>query len=122
MQNHQADVPVSAKETGVKRITIIVPVECFDKLEACLRGTGVHGLTVTKVRGFGEHANLFHRDLLVDNISVDIYAGADKAENIIQTVINFKSDEFTPTGVLAVEPVERLVYLRTGEEITASSF
>jgi len=106
---------------NVKRITIIVPVECFDKLETCLRGTGVHGLTVTQVRGFGEHANFYHRDLLVDNIRVDIYAGEDKVNSIIDTVVNFKSEEFTHTGVLAVESVEHLVNLRTGEEVFASN-
>lgn len=124
MQNHQSDPAVSktGTATGVKRITIIVPLECFEKLETCLRGTGVHGLTVTEVRGFGEHVNFFQRDLLVRNIRVDIYAGAEKSESIIDAVINFRSDEYTHTGVLAVESVERLVNLRTAEEITASNF
>jgi len=108
-------------EMNVKRITIIVPVECFDKLETCLRGTGVHGLTVTQVRGFGEHANFYHRDLLVDNIRVDIYTGAEKVESIVDSVVNFQSEEFTHTGLLAVESVERLVNLRTGEEVSASN-
>jgi nitrogen regulatory protein P-II 1 len=106
---------------NVKRISIIVPVECFDKLETCLRGTGVHGLTVTHVRGFGEHANFYQRDLLVDNIRVDIYTGEDKAEGIIDSVINFQADDFTHTGLLAVESVERLVNLRTGEEVAVSN-
>jgi len=105
---------------NVKRITIIVPVECFDKLETCLRGTGVHGMTVTEVRGFGEHANFYQRDLLVRNIRVDIYTGADKAENIIDSVVNFQAEEFTHTGLLAVESVDRLVNLRTGEEVAVS--
>jgi len=107
---------------SVKRITTIVPVESFEKLETCLRGTGVHGLTVTEVRGFGEHANFFQSDLLVSNIRVDIYAGVEKAESIIGTVINFRSDEYTQSGVLAVESVERLVNLHTGKDVTASDF
>jgi len=121
MQNHQPDMSVSKQEmeTGVKRVTIIIPVECFATLETCLRGTGVHGMTVTEVRGFGEHANFFQRDLLVRNICVDIYAGAEKVQDIIDAVVNFQSDEFTHTGVLAVESVERLVNLQTGGEITA---
>jgi len=107
---------------NVKRVTIIVPVECFDKLEACLRGVGVHGLTVTEVRGFGAHANFYQRDLLVDNIRIDIYTGADKVESVIDSVINFQADDFAHTGMLAIEPVERLVNLRTGEEVPASRF
>lgn len=106
---------------NVKRITIIVPVECFEKLETCLRGTGVHGLTVTQVRGFGAHANFYQRDLLVDNIRVDIYTGEDKAGGIIDSVINFQAEDFTHTGLLAVESVERLVNLRTGEEVAVSN-
>ena len=106
---------------NVKRITIIVPVDCFEKLETCLRGTGVHGLTVTEVRGFGEYANFYQRNLLVDNIRIDIYAGTDKAESIIDSVIDFQADDFTRTGLLAVEPVERLVSLRTGEAVVLAN-
>lgn len=106
----------------MKQITIIVPIECLDKLEACLRGTGVHGLTVTEVKGFGEHANYFHRDLLVRNVRLDIYAGEEKAAAIIDTVINFQSDDQTPAGILAVNSVERLVNLYSGEDITAKDY
>ncbi len=107
---------------SIKRITIIVPLECIEKLEACLRGAGVHGLTITEVQGFGEHANFFHRDLTVSNVRVDIYAGVDKAEDIVNTVINFKADDYTPAGILAIEPVERLISLHSGEDIAAADY
>ncbi len=107
---------------SMKRITIIVPVECMDKLEACLRGAGVHGLTVTEVQGFGEHANFFQRDLLVRNIRVDIFAGAKKAETIIETVIGFQSDDYAPAGILVVDTVDRLVSLYSGEDITDEDY
>ena len=107
---------------SMKRITMIVPIDCVEKLEACLRGTGVHGITVTEVQGYGEHANFFHRDLTVSNIRVDIYAGADKADQVIDTIINFKSDDYTPSGILAVESVERLVSLHTGEDIVTADY
>jgi len=106
----------------MKRITIIVPIECLDKLEACLRGTGVHGLTVTEVRGFGGHANFFQRDLLVKNVRVDIFAGAKKAEAIIETVTNFQSDDYTSAGILIVDSVERLISLYSGEDITDEDY
>jgi nitrogen regulatory protein PII len=107
---------------SMKHITIIVPVECMDKLEACLRGAGVHGLTVTEVQGFGGHANFFQRDLLVRNIRVDIFAGAKKAETIIKTVTSFRSDDYTPAGILVVDSVERLVSLYSGEDITDENY
>ncbi len=106
----------------MKRITIIAPIECLDSLEACLRGVGVHGLTVTEAKGFGEHANYFNRDLLVRNVRLDIYAGEEKAEAIVETVINFKGDSHTPAGILAIESVERLVNLYSGEDITAKDY
>jgi len=107
---------------SMKRISIIVPIECLEKLEACLRGTGVHGLTVSEVKGFGGHANFFHRNLKVSNVRVDIYAGEKKAEAIIATVVNFRSDNYTPAGILAVESVEQLVSLYSGENITGEDF
>jgi len=107
---------------SMKRITIIVPVECLEKLEACLRGAGVHGLTVTEVQGFGEHANFFARDLLVKNIRVDIFAGAKKTETIIKAVTSFQSNDYTPAGILVVDSVERLISLYSGKDITDENY
>jgi len=107
---------------SMKRITIIVPIECLDKLEACLRGAGVHGLTVTEVQGFGGHANFFQRDLLVSNVRVDIFAGAKKAETIIDTVTSFQSDDYTPAGILVVDSIDRLISLYNGKDITDEDY
>lgn len=122
MQKHPSDLSLSQEKTDMKRLTIIVPVECFEELETCLCGTGIHGLTVTEVRGFGEHANFYQRDLLVRNIRVDIYAGVERADRITDAVINFKRDGYTHMGILAVEPVERFINLFTGKETGTLNF
>jgi len=103
----------------MKRITSIVPVELLEKLEKCLRATGVPGMTVDEVRGFGEHANFFSRDLMRSNVRIEIYISESKLDSTIQAIVDFAQQEHTPAGILVIESVERMINLNDGTEILA---
>ena len=103
----------------IKRITAIVPEELIGVCERCLRKCGVPGMTIEKVRGFGEHANYFSSDLLMSNIQVIVYVSEQKAPAVVDALKAFALEKHTPAGILAVESIERLVNLNTGEDVTA---
>lgn len=103
----------------IKRITAIVPEELIDSFERCLRKCGVPGMTIDKVRGFGEHANYFSSDFLRSNIRVVVYVSEQRAAAVIDALKEFALEEHTPSGILAVESVERLVNLNSGEDMDA---
>lgn len=104
---------------GIKRITAILPEEMIDCFERSLRKCGVPGMTIDKVRGFGEHANYFASDLMKSNIRVVVYASEERAAAVIDAVQTCALDEHTPSGILAVEAVERLIDLHSGQEMGA---
>jgi nitrogen regulatory protein P-II 1 len=101
----------------IKRITAIVPQELIDSCERCLRKCGVPGMTIEKVRGFGEHANYFSSDLLMSNVQVVVYVSEQKAATVVDALKSFARNEHTPAGILAIESIERLVNLNTGEDV-----
>lgn len=102
---------------GTKRITAIVPEEMTDSFERSLRKCGVPGMTIDKVRGFGQHANFFSSDLLKSNIRVVVYVSEERAAAVIHAIRTCAQKEYTPSGILTVEAVERLIDLSSGEEI-----
>lgn len=104
---------------GIKRITAIVPEELVENFERCLRKCGVPGMTIDKVRGYGQHANYFSRDLLKSNVRVVVYVSDERAVAVIEALKSFALEEHTPSGILAVEAVERLIDLNSGEEVGA---
>ena len=102
----------------IKRITSIVPVQMLKPLEQHLRSCGVPGVTVEHVQGYGEHPNYFRRDLMQANARVVLYAEADDVESIVAAVIRCATEAGTQAGILAVETIDRLVHLPSGEDVS----
>ena len=102
----------------IKRITAIVPVPMLKPLEKHLRACGVPGVTVEKVKGYGEHPNYFRRDLMQANARVVLYAEADDVDTIVAAVIDCATEVGTQAGILAVETIDRLVHLPSGEDVS----
>jgi nitrogen regulatory protein P-II 1 len=103
----------------IKRITIIVPRDCLDDFEHCLRAAGVPGMTIDDVRGFGEHANYFSQDLLMSNVRIEVYLGEARCQEICDRVREFSTRKHTPAGILSVESIEALFDLNSGQNVPA---
>ena len=101
----------------IKRITAVFPESLEDSFERCLRKCGVPGMTIDKVRGFGEHANYFSDDLLKSNIRAVIYVGEQRAGALVEALQEFALEEHTTSGIVVVETVERLIKLHTGADV-----
>lgn len=103
---------------AIKRITIIVPKDCLEDFEHCLRSAGVPGMTIDNVKGFGEHANFFSSDLLRSNARIEVYIGEDRCSEICRNLCAFAGEVGASTGILTVEPVDRLIDLCSGRELS----
>ena len=102
----------------IKRITAIVPVQMLKPLEKHLRTCGVPGVTVEHVKGYGEHPNYFRRDLMQANARVVLYAEDNDVETIVAAVTRCATEAGTQAGILAVETIDRLVHLPSGDDVS----
>lgn len=107
---------------NIKRITIIIPIAQLADFEKCLRAAGVHGMTVDTVQGFGEHVNYFRSDLLRENVQIQVFVGVDRCEEITGAIKRFAKDSHTSAGILAIESIDRLIDLNSGQDILATNF
>lgn len=96
---------------NMKRITGIVPVEMLDTMERHLRAAGVPGITVERVRGYGEHPNYFRRDLMQENVRLVLYSDADSVDRIVSAIADCARDTGLAGGVVTVDDIERLIHL-----------
>lgn len=92
----------------IKRITVVMPPELLPSLEKQLRKSGVNGVTVEHVQGYGEHPNFFRRDLMHENVRLILYADADKVEEYVDAIQSCASKGNTYHGVLTVETIDRM--------------
>ncbi len=96
-------------------VAIIRPL-ALEPVEKALQEMGVHGLTVTRAKGFGAHANLFSRDWLVDQVKIEIYLEQDRAESIAQAILDTAYSGSLGDGIVAILPVDKVFSVRTRRE------
>jgi nitrogen regulatory protein P-II 1 len=104
------------KLMNIKYVVAIVRSDSLKKLEAKLHSIRVGGVTVSKVKGYGEYRNLFSNDRLVEHTRVEIFAEESKVDLLVNALLGMSHSDIAGAGIVAVMPVERFLHLRTGTE------
>lgn len=97
-----------------KYVIAILQPEVIQALEAQLSRIGVGGITLTRVKGFGDYKNFFSRDWLTDHAKAELFvedARVDALLDVLREVTNAAAP-----GVVAVIPVESFHHLHAGSD------
>lgn len=97
-------------------IVAIVRPEVLKVLERRLGTVHVHGLTVTRVKGFGAHPNPFSNDWTTEHIKIEVYTESERVDALVQEIMDTARGASGDDGILAVLPVERFFRVRTASE------
>ena len=63
----------------------------------------------TRVRGFGAHPNLFDEDWTTEHIKIEIFAGTETVDALVNTITDVARNEAGSDGVVGVIRVDRLL-------------
>ena len=106
----------------MKKIEAVIKPFKLDEVKDALNGIGVHGITVTEVKGFGRqkgHTELYRgAEYVVDflpKIKLEIIAPDSLVAKIIETIESAAKTGRIGDGKIFVTPVEEVVRIRTGE-------
>ncbi|MCM2678405.1 P-II family nitrogen regulator [Echinimonas agarilytica] len=106
----------------MKLITAIIKPYKLEDVRDALSSVGVLGLTVTQVKGFGRQKG--HNELyrgaeyqvdFVPKIKLEIAVNTDRAEHVVETIVEAAKTNSIGDGKVFVTPIEQVVRIRTGE-------
>jgi nitrogen regulatory protein P-II 1 len=106
----------------MKLITAIVKPHKLDDVKAALKGTGVTGMTVTEVQGFGRQSG--HTEVyrgaeytidFVPKVKVEVLVDDSATDDVVNAVISSARTGKIGDGKLWVTDVADVVRIRTGE-------
>lgn len=100
-----------------KKVTAIFRIDLLEKVEKSLQQLGVHGLSVSKVKGYGEYADFFAKDWMTNHARVELFTDESGAEIAAQTIMDAASLGMEGDGMVAISPVEKLYRIRTKTEV-----
>jgi nitrogen regulatory protein P-II 1 len=106
----------------MKKIEAIVRHHKLDDVKNALINVGLHGMTVTEVRGFGRqrgHTETYrgteYRVDYVPKVKIEIVAGDDLAPQVISTIISAAQTGQVGDGKIFVSQLSEVIRVRTGE-------
>jgi nitrogen regulatory protein P-II 1 len=106
----------------MKLITAIVKPFKLDDVKDALKEAGVHGMTVTEVRGFGRQAG--HTEVyrgteytidFVPKVRIEVVCDAADAERVANVIVEAARTGKIGDGKVWITDVDRLMRIRTGE-------
>ncbi|KDB47982.1 P-II family nitrogen regulator [Glaesserella parasuis] len=106
----------------MKQITTIINPFRLDDLREAVSDLGIHGMTVTEVKGFGRQKghveNYRGAEYAVDflpKIKVEIAVSDDVVEDVISAIQQSVKTGKVGDGKIFVTDIERVIRIRTGE-------
>ena len=106
----------------MKMITAIIKPFKLDDVREALSDIGVHGLTVTEVKGFGRqkgHTELYRgAEYVVDflpKVKLETAVSKETLEQAIEAIINAANTGKIGDGKIFVTNIEQTIRIRTGE-------
>lgn len=102
-----------AEETvEFRKITAIIRALTLEAVEKNLIAAGVRGVTVTRVKGYGEYADFFSRDWMTEHVRIEIFTHRDRVAEIRDAIFAAASTGAKGDGIIAVLPVECVYRIR----------
>jgi len=98
------------------KITAIIRTLKLEAVERSLQKIGVKGISISRVKGYGEYKNYFRRDFMVSHVRIEIYSSASKVEEIVQAIMEAAHSGLAGEGIIAITPVQRIYRIRTRAE------
>ena len=107
----------------MKIVTAIIKPFKLDEVRDALTAIGVHGLTVTEVKGYGRqkgHTEIYrgaeYAVSFLPKLKIELAVAADLVDKTIETITATARTGQIGDGKIFVAPIERAVRIRTGEK------
>jgi nitrogen regulatory protein P-II 2 len=106
----------------MKLVTAIIKPFKVEQVRDALLALGVHGMTVTEVKGYGRqkgHTEIYRGAEYVVNflpkIRIEVAVPSDQADKVVETIGAAAKTGQIGDGKIFVTPIEQAVRIRTGE-------
>lgn len=98
----------------MKKLECIIRPEKFQDLYDALRASGIGGMSVTEIKGFGNQRA--PGKSLLSRLRIDIYLDEFQVDSAVELIMKAVRTGETGDGKIAVIDLKELYRIRTGEE------
>jgi nitrogen regulatory protein P-II 2 len=125
-----AGVAQDRKSAGIEPMKIVMAIIKpfkLDEVRDALTGIGVHGMTVTEVKGYGRqkgHTEIYRGTEYAVNflpkMKIEVAVPSDQVDKVVETIIATAKTGQIGDGKIFVSGIDQAVRIRTGETDVAA--
>jgi nitrogen regulatory protein P-II 1 len=112
----------SAERVFLRKVTAIVRTNMLEAVERRLHELKVPGISVTKVKGYGEYANFFTPDWTCEHARIEIFLSRSQAGEVARAIAEAAQTGEPGDGIVVVLPVESMHHIRSGDASVSAEF
>ncbi len=94
-------------------VVAIVRPETLDALEKEIRKIDAHGVTITRVKGFGTHLNPYSNHWETEHLKIEIFTRTSDVDALVDTIMSVAHIDAPGDGIVAVMPVTGFYSIHT---------
>jgi nitrogen regulatory protein P-II 2 len=114
--------PLTVGRDAMKLVIAIIKPFKLEAVRDALLGIGVHGMTITEVKGYGRqkgHTELYrgaeYAVNLLPKIRVEVAVAAEEADKVVDAIGGAAKTGQIGDGKVFVTTIDRVLRIRTGE-------
>ena len=103
----------------LKKVVAIVRTDMIEHVESRLIQLGVPGITIARVKGFGEYSNFFTHDWLSAYVRIEIFTDPAQVQQIVDAILEAAHTGTPGDGIVSVLPVDSLYRVRDYRKLSS---
>jgi nitrogen regulatory protein P-II 1 len=101
-----------------RKIIAIVRPDRLESVEQALQVLTVPGVSVSKVKGYGEYRDFYERDWMSGHVRIEIFTPREQARGIAEAIMKAAHTGLPGDGIVAIQPVETLFHIESCSDLT----
>lgn len=106
---------------AINKITAIIRDLRLEAVEDALKAVGVPSITVSRVKGYGQHANFCRSDWMAPHVRIEIIEDEIRVPIIVNAILESARTGEADDGLVYVESLDVVLRIRTGEALGNSA-
>jgi nitrogen regulatory protein P-II 1 len=116
------DLPIKSKGDKMKKIEAIIKPFKLDEVKEALNAIGIHGMTITDVKGFGRqkgHVEVYrgteYEVNFIPKIKIEVVIPDSLMDKVVSTIVEKAKTGNIGDGKLFLSSLEDVIRIRTGD-------
>ena len=106
---------------GFRKVIAIIRPDYLEKVEQALQALAVPGISVSKVKGYGEYMDFYEPDWMSSHVRIEIFTPREQARAIAEAIIDAAHTGLPGDGIVAIQPVETLFHIESRSDLTGKN-